>query len=152
MLGGHIATKIIVEDRRFDCQPGCTNCCDKEGWVYLTDADVPRIAQFLGLSFGDFERQFVYRTKKRARLRVPKSSNCSFLEEGGCSIHEVKPTQCRTFPYWPELLDNRRKWHAAGAWCPGIGQGPLINIESANAQAEEMRVEYPFFYDAVEEI
>lgn len=138
--------KTTPSVRRFECQPGCTLCCDKEGWVYLTEADVARISAYLGLSLEEFEKRHLYRTKNRARLRVPKQANCSFLKDGGCSIHAVKPTQCRTFPYWPEILESDRAWNVTGGWCPGIGQGPLVNIEIANAQSEEMRREYPFFY------
>lgn len=132
---------------RFQCQSGCTRCCDKEGWVYVTDGDVLRISAYLGMSLADFEQNFIYRTKRTARLRVPKNANCTFLSEGGCSIHEVKPVQCRTFPFWPELLGSRREWHLTGDWCPGIGQGKLVNIEVAQAQADEMVEAYPFFYE-----
>lgn len=131
---------------RFACQPGCTLCCDREGWVYVTEADILRIANYIGMAPDVFEKQHIYRTRKRARLRVPRHANCMFLKDGGCSIHEVKPTQCRTFPYWPELLGSRRQWYATGNWCPGIGQGPLVNIETANANAAEMEKAYPFFY------
>jgi Fe-S-cluster containining protein len=93
-----------------------------------------------------FERRYVYRTKNTRRLRVPRHAQCEFLEGGGCSVHEAKPTQCRTFPYWPELLDSRRAWHKTGSWCPGIGQGELVNIENANAQAEVMRAAHPHLY------
>ncbi len=133
---------------RFQCQPGCTVCCDREGWVYVTDEDVLRISEYLGMKLADFEQNFIYRTKKTARLRVPKNANCTFLSEGGCSIHDVKPVQCRTFPFWPELIGSRRDWFETGKWCPGIGQGGLVNIETAKAQADEMAEAYPHFYEA----
>ena len=131
---------------RFECQPGCTACCEQKGFVYLTEDDLVRIAGYLDMTPGVFERQFVYRTKNRLRLRVPRESQCSFLREGGCSIHEVKPTQCRIFPYWPELLDSRKEWHKAGSLCPGIGKGELVNIEFANTEAERMRLAHPHLY------
>jgi Fe-S-cluster containining protein len=114
--------------------------------VYLADADVPRLAAYLGMSVPDFERKYVYRTKKKARLRTPRLARCVFLKDGGCSVHEVKPTQCRTFPFWPELLESAKEWGETGRWCPGIGKGELVNIESAEAQAEEMRQAYPASY------
>jgi Fe-S-cluster containining protein len=81
------------------------------------------------------------------RLRVPQEATCPFLEEGGCSIHPAKPTQCRIFPFWPELLESRREWKKAARYCPGIGKGPLIQIEKVKAQAAEMREGYPTMYD-----
>src|SRR5690348_8341345 len=99
----------MAEGLRFECQPGCTECCRQKGFVYLTDADLLRIAEFVGMSAAAFERKFVYRTRKRMRLRVPSGANCHFLSGDGCSIHAVKPTQCRIFPFWPELVESRRE-------------------------------------------
>jgi uncharacterized protein len=136
----------VSEALRFECQPGCTECCRQKGFVYLTEADLPRIAEFLGLSAAEFSRKYVYRTKNRMRLRVPRESNCSFLREDGCSIHAVKPTQCRVFPFWPEMVESRREWRKTARYCPGIGKGPLIQIEHAREQAREMREGYPAMY------
>jgi len=131
---------------RFACQPGCTNCCTQQGFVYLTEADVSRIAGHLGMRGAEFERRYVYRTTNKIRLRVPRHVQCHFLEDGGCSIHAVKPVQCRVFPFWPELVEDKREWRKTARWCPGIGQGKLVQIESAKRQAEEMREAYPYMY------
>ena len=136
----------MAEGLRFECQPGCTACCEQKGFVYLTEDDIPRAAQFLGMTTRAFERKHVFRTRNRRRLRVPRDSQCSFLRDGGCSIHPAKPTQCRVFPYWPELLESRQQWFQTAKYCPGIGKGELIQIESANAQAAEMRAGYPEMY------
>lgn len=131
---------------RFECQPGCTNCCRQKGFVYLTEPDLVRIAKFLGMTPAEFERKYVYRTKHLLRLRIPRETQCQFLLEDGCSIHAVKPTQCRMFPFWPELMDDKREWRKTAAWCPGIGQGELIQIKTARTAADEMRSAYPGMY------
>jgi len=131
---------------RFECQPGCTACCEQQGFVYLTAADSERIAAYLGMSVEDFERRYVYRTRQLRRLRVPRESQCFFLKGGGCSIHAVKPVQCRAFPFWPELVESRRAWHQAAQYCPGIEKGELVQIEAAQAGAKEMREAYPSMY------
>jgi hypothetical protein len=43
-------------------------------------------------------------------------------------------------------MDSKREWHKTAAYCPGIGKGPLVQIESARGQAEEMREAYPGMY------
>lgn len=131
---------------RFECQPGCTNCCDQKGWVYLTEEDLRRAAAFLDMSPEAFEAKYIYRTRHLLRFRKPRDSQCYFLREGGCSIHVAKPTQCRTFPFWPELIENRALWHGASRYCPGIGTGPLIQIGTAMEAAEEQRRAYPSMY------
>ena len=131
---------------RFECQPGCTNCCTQQGFVYLTPADLKRIAAFLGLTEAEFERRHIYRTRHLLRLRVPRHTQCHFLREGGCSIHPVKPVQCRIFPFWPELVENKREWRKTAGYCPGIGKGELVQIATARDQASEMRQAYPGMY------
>jgi hypothetical protein len=116
----------MVEGLRFECQSGCTECCRQKGFVYLAEADLHRAAAFLKMTAAAFERQYVYRTRHRMRLRMSRHSLCPFLRPDGCGIHPAKPTQCRIFPFWPELLESRREWNRTARWCPGIGKGPLI--------------------------
>ncbi|MBV9505775.1 MAG: YkgJ family cysteine cluster protein [Acidobacteriia bacterium] len=137
----------MAQGMRFACQPGCTQCCRQQGFVYLTEQDLIRAAEFLRMRAADFERRYVYRTRRLLRLRTPRAGRCHFLNEDGCSIHPAKPTQCRAFPFWPELVDSRREWNKTGSYCPGIGKGPLIQIEAARAEAAEMRAGYPGLYN-----
>ena len=136
----------MAEAVRFQCQPGCVECCRQEGFVYLTEPDIRRMAAFLGVTAKRFERRYVYRTKNRARLRIPAAASCHFLVDGGCSIHEAKFTQCWIFLFWPELVESRRAWRKTAAYCPGIGKGPLVQIQTAREQAQEMREAHPALY------
>jgi len=131
---------------RFQCQPGCTECCKQRGYVYLSEEDLVRAADFTGMSAAKFEQAYAIRTPNRLRLRVPREKHCPFLEDGGCSIHPAKPTQCRAFPYWPELLGNAKEWAKTAKYCPGIGKGPLVQIRLARAEAAEMKAALPKLY------
>jgi Fe-S-cluster containining protein len=132
---------------RFECQPGCTNCCDMEGYVYLSEDDIQRAAQFVGMKPKAFEGKYIYRTRHQRRFRKPRNKQCPFLDQGGCSIHPAKPTQCSTFPFWPEIVERRVTWRRTRKYCPGIGKGPLIQIGSAMEIAEEQRRAYPELYN-----
>jgi Fe-S-cluster containining protein len=114
--------------------------------VYLTEHDIARAAKFVGLSARAFERKYVYRTKNERRFRKPRNKQCPFLQGQGCGIHPAKPTQCRTFPYWPELVEHRSEWNELKKFCPGIGKGPLIQVGTAMEMAEQQRQAYPEFY------
>ena len=78
--------------------------------------------------------------------RLPRSENrkgCRFLSADGCSIHPVKPTQCRTYPYWPSLVESRALWAQEAKFCPGIGKGDLVQINEARAIARELPAAFP---------
>ena len=131
---------------RFSCQPGCTACCNQQGFVYLTERDLKRAAKFVGMTPEAFEERYVYRTAHLRRLRKPRDKQCPFLEESGCGIHPAKPTQCRTFPFWPEHVEEVDAWNDLKKYCPGIGKGELIQIGDALEIAEEHRRAYPDMY------
>lgn len=131
---------------RFQCQSGCTNCCEVSGYVYLTERDLKRMASHIGMPVQDFETRYVYRTRHLLRLRKPRAGQCHFLKGGGCSVHPVKPVQCRTFPFWPDLVEDRRQWRQTKKYCPGIGRGDLIQIGTALEIASEMKIAYPTMF------
>ena len=120
----------MPEPLRFECQSGCTECCRQKGFVYLAEADLHRAAAFLTMTAAAFERQYVYRTRHRMRLRMPRHSLCPFLRPDGCGIHPAKPTQCRIFPFWPELLESRREWNQTAAGAPASERALSFRLNS----------------------
>jgi uncharacterized protein len=116
------------------------------GFVYLTEDDLRRTAAFLGMTAKQFEAEFVIRYSKLIRLRKPLDSQCHFLTKDGCSIHPVKPTQCRLYPFWPELVENRAALKKEAKSCPGLGKGDLVQIGTALEIASEMKRAYPSMY------
>jgi len=131
---------------RFACQPGCVRCCDTQGFVYITQNDLERIAKYIGLTAEAFETKYVIRFRQILRLRKPRNSQCHFLTAAGCSVHPVKPVQCRTYPFWPELVEEQAAWNEEASRCPGIHKGELIQIGTACEIAGEMKTAYPTLY------
>ncbi|MBV9036388.1 MAG: YkgJ family cysteine cluster protein [Acidobacteriaceae bacterium] len=130
---------------RFTCQTGCTKCCRLRGSVYLTEEDLHRAAQYLNLTPAEFEARHVVRYRHVLRLRkLPRGQDhCRFVTAEGCSIHPAKPTQCRTYPFWPSLVESRARWGLEGKFCPGIHQGPLVQINTARKIAKELSHAFP---------
>lgn len=131
--------------RRFACQKGCTKCCTRRGAVYLTESDLQRASEYLNMPPAEFEARYVIRYRHLLRLRRPanRDNNCIFLNADGCSIHEVKPTQCRTYPFWPSLVESRDNWKLEAEFCPGIGKGDLVQIKVAREIARELPTAFP---------
>lgn len=132
---------------RFACQPGCTKCCEVQGYVYITEENLKQMAAFVGLSAKAFEAKYVVRFRKVLRLRKPRGKQCHFLGKDGCAVHPVKPVQCRLYPFWPELVESRSHWQKEQRMCPGIGKGELIQIGEACEKADEMKTAYPAIYE-----
>ena len=146
MYNSELYNSLDMQGLRFTCQRGCVNCCETRGFVYLSEDDVVRIAAYLGLSCAAFEAEYILRFKHVIRFKKPLDNQCHFLTSEGCSIHSVKPTQCRLYPFWPELVENRKAWNEASQTCPGIGKGELVQIGAACEVANEMRAAYPKMY------
>lgn len=78
----------------------CTACCRWPGQVKLTDAEIARVAAFLGLTEPEFIARFTRLNTNRSGLTLTDQSDgsCVFLDGQDCRINPVKPQQCRDFP------------------------------------------------------
>ncbi len=121
---------------RFECTQ-CGNCCSgAPGYVWVTVADMERIAGQLQMPFDDFTRRFIRQIGQRYALLEKPDFDCVFLlrdprtGKAGCSIYQVRPMQCRTWPFWNENLRSPRAWKSASAHCPGMrdAEAPLSDL------------------------
>lgn len=93
---------LLDPDSYYICQR-CTACCRWPGDVRLEENEIPRIAEYLNLSEEAFiERYTRLRTNRNGLSLIERDDHsCIMLKDGGCRIHEVKPSQCAGFPnYW----------------------------------------------------
>lgn len=126
---------------RFECT-GSGKCCTSHGefgFVYLNREDRQRYAKFFNLSTAEFTRKYCEKTGGIWHLKEdPKNPDCMFLVGGKrCGTYEARPTQCRTWPFWPEVM-NAKSWAKdVKAFCPGVGRGELIPGEKIEAQLRE---------------
>jgi hypothetical protein len=131
---------------RFQCQPGCIACCNQKGFVYLTRDDIARLAEHLDITRAEFQRRYLCGVAPLLRFRKQRHKQCPFLLAGGCSVHAVKPLQCSSFPYWPELLASAAERREAATYCPGMNKGPLVNLTLAHEVAGQVQQAFPDLY------
>lgn len=120
---------------RFSCT-GCGACCTgATGTVWLNRREAQRIARHLGLAVTEFLRRYAYPFRHGHSLRERENGDCVFYAGGRCAIYRVRPTQCRTYPFWPEHVRSESAWARVCRECPGAGQGRLHDRERILAQA-----------------
>jgi hypothetical protein len=111
------------------------NCCARpEGVVRVGAQDVARIATHLGLSESAVRARYL--AADGERLRDAPGGRCVFLVEGretACGIYPARPAQCRSWPFWPELLRSPEALREAMRLCPGIE--PLAAAARSDASA-----------------
>lgn len=142
---------------RFQCTM-CGNCCTgPEGYVLVSDAEIAALAARFSLSPADFTDRYTHQTIHGRSLvehitpLTPafgdgQGRDCVFLDrttipgKAICGVYEDRPAQCRTWPFWPSLLKERKNWERAKRTCPGIDAGTLIPIEEVRIRRDAVRI------------
>ena len=111
---------------RFDpkaCETCKGNCCIGEsGYIWVTPVEINELAHHLGIEKEVFMQSYLQKAGYRFSLIEKKYDNgyaCTFfdLEKRQCSIYDVRPSQCRTFPFWDYFKTHQEEVEAE---CPGI--------------------------------
>lgn len=162
----------------FSCT-GCGKCCQVDGDVWLAPEEISSIRTFLGMDHHDdrdeFRRKYIRAEISPAGKRTNvddsnswmclkrKEGSCIFLDNAGkCSIYDVRPVQCQTYPFWPSLLESPqtwteesvlpdcipitnegmdRHWSPEHGGCEGIGIGRLMDLAAQMSHDELNRID-----------
>lgn len=126
------------EGLRFECT-GCGQCCTgAPGYIWVSEEEIEVIASHLKLSIEEFSNHFLRYVKGRySLLEHPKNFDCVFLKDKKCQIYSVRPTQCRTYPWWPQILKSEKEWRDAARYCEGIQfEAPVVPVEKIEEQLQ----------------
>ena len=146
-----------AEGLNFTCSQ-CGNCCTGgPGYVWISREEIVRLAEFLKITPQETVEK--YCRKEGGRFSLTEFRNeagnydCVFLKEekvrvpapGGaagetvvqtrrrCTVYEVRPLQCRTWPFWDGLLQSPEDWTRASRRCPGMNTGKAYTREQIEA-------------------
>ena len=85
----------------------------------------------MGTSPAEFKKTYLVRDEDEWVLEVGDDGEpCTFLTDQGCGIHEGKPKQCSSYPFWRQNMDSKFMWQLVGGFCPGIDIGPMVPLET----------------------
>lgn len=126
----------------FSCTE-CGDCCTgAPGVVWVTDEEIADIARVTGKSIGEIRLMHTRIVGGRVSLREYPNGDCVFFDpqKRNCTIYEARPTQCRTWPFWPSHLESPESWDRVTRECPGAGQGAFFSLEEVERRASEMDI------------
>lgn len=130
---------------RFECT-GCGGCCTGRGnasveyYVAITPAEQRDIQKYLGVSLAWFKRRYLMRFEDGEESLRWEDDRCVFLDgEKRCRIYPVRPMQCRTYPFWPELVKSKFAWRAEARRCEGINRGEIVPLTRVRRALREQR-------------
>jgi len=118
---------------RFSCT-GCGDCCHgnpESHYVAASGAEIERIRRHLGIGQNWLRRRYLERIgPQEFGIRILPEGKCSFLgADGKCSIYSLRPLQCRTYPFWPEIVMHAKDWQREAKKCEGINRGNVVPVD-----------------------
>lgn len=109
----------------------CGRCCQggKDYHVYLSTTEATAICASLGVSWRWFRRHYLVRLDDGELVAANRAGACIFLgTDGQCTVYAVRPVQCRTYPFWPEVVCSATAWQAEARRCEGINRGNPVSV------------------------
>ena len=101
------------------CKGFC--CRGASGRIWVNRKEMENICRFLNIQPWDALVTHFYKVQGSWSIKEIAREDewwCLFLdEEGCCTIYDVRPAQCRSFPFWRVYRDQPEK--VAGE-CPGV--------------------------------
>lgn len=129
---------------QFTCSQ-CGNCCSGgPGFVWVSQEEIAKLAEFLGTSPKQVIRKYCREVGRQIALKEIKhpkhgGHDCIFIKEISngdsthlkriCSVYEVRPLQCRTWPFWEGNLATPKAWEHAARTCLGMNRGESFHRE-----------------------
>lgn len=125
----------------------CGKCCSRPGFVLVYRDEATNIApryranarpEDLADELWEWDEYF-----GGWMIEVKEGGHCPFLVDGKCDVHDVKPRQCATYPFWDEIVDKKRTWTQEKVHCEGIhDEGDLYEVDLIDMIKREQRATF----------
>ncbi len=105
--------------KEVDCLT-CANCC-KTMTPTFTPADLKRISAHFGQTVEEFQKQWLYKERKKDGDWLNKKQPCQFLnlKDNKCSIYAIRPADCAGFPHLTKKFSEYVHVHKQNIeYCP----------------------------------
>ncbi|HWB20839.1 MAG TPA: YkgJ family cysteine cluster protein [Phycisphaerales bacterium] len=142
------AQEWFASGLRFECTM-CGNCCSgPPGAVWFTQEEARSMARELNVPEQEFLKAYARRVGVSWSLKEKQTDHgldCIFLDretrpgKALCKVYKSRPTQCRTWPFWPEMLESAEAWRdfKKRTPCPGMDTGKSYTYAQIRVIREE---------------
>lgn len=100
------------------------NCCIGEsGYIWISSQEINALAKKLNLDINELKAKYLDKISYKYSIKEIKLEQnnyaCCFFDmvKRQCSIYDVRPKQCRTFPFWDYFKKNEKEVYEE---CPAI--------------------------------
>ena len=109
--------------------------------MYLTESDVAALAGALGITVTAARQRYTFRDENGWTELDFRGGRCVMLDATTnlCTVYDSRPTQCRTFPFWPELIRRGAWTPEAKRICEGVGNGRVVPKDEVAARLQAQR-------------
>ncbi len=102
------------------CQGHC--CTGESGYIWVSPEEIKQMAEYFQLESSVFVKKYLLKVGYRFTLKEETYNDgfcCVFFDtiRKQCSIYLLRPSQCRTFPFWEYFKENVNEVIKE---CPGI--------------------------------
>ena len=97
------------ENKCSSCGGKC--CIGESGYIFVSIMEIENIAKYLQIDIDEFIKQYTRKIGSRFSLvEKPHISGraCIFFNDNNkkCDIYELRPSNCRSFPFWDIFKNN----------------------------------------------
>ncbi len=93
-----------------ECDGLC--CIGESGFIWVNSGEMREIAKFLQIDLAEFKEEYLKKINYKYSIKERRVSQdnyeCLFFDREirGCTIYDVRPKQCRTYPFWEYFKNN----------------------------------------------
>ena len=109
---------------QFSCNQ-CGNCCTGDpGYIWVNEEEIQELARVLKMDVQAFGMKYLKKVGHRYSLLENRDGDCIlWSQDKGCTVYAARPQQCRTYPFWPEVVKSKKTWAEEAKLCRGIEEG-----------------------------
>ncbi|WP_169767132.1 YkgJ family cysteine cluster protein [Campylobacter curvus] len=95
-----------------ECGGKC--CTGESGYIWINESEIAKFCEHFGIDKKAFEQKFLIKVGAKFSLKEKIYDDgyaCIFFDERdkNCSVYELRPSQCATFPFWDYFKKNLKE-------------------------------------------